>query len=670
MAILLCAAPVGATTFTVDDIADTPDASIGDGSCATATATCTLRAASQEASATTGSDEIHLPSGTYTVGGTLTTLQPLTIVGAGSATTILDGAGGESRLLSANAHLVLSGVTVRNSGGILAPTGLVTDCAFTGNAGAMVGSGMQISFGTILRSTFTNNTADFLGGALAISSGEVRDSTFASNAVLGTPFFVGGDAIATGGGGMLVIANSTIEGDVTNFSFCTPPPSTCSGGTTVELRNVTGGTAHLSNFASASPGSITVRNSIMTSCLASGLGIVSAGHNLFVTTAPCTVNPMLGDLVSATPPLDPLADNGGATSTRLPLASSAPIDGGGMDCEPTDQRGVPRPIGGGCDIGAVESGCGNGVIDAGEACDDANFIDGDGCDHNCTPTGCGNGVVTGAETCDDGDATAGDCCDASCQIEAAGSVCDDDGNACTDNVCSSIGVCVSLPNSDPCDDGNACTTGETCSGGTCRGGAAVVCGDPCLSCYAETGCEPRRTTCIDDDAGKSVLRLHQTATGTSDRLTLRWNTSNPVGVADFVEPGIGVSTQLVCVYDGNGNVVLHAYPNGDCGGSGCWSTAPAGFTYRDPSATADGIFRIALRAGPPEGTQASINVRGKGPNLAFVTPGPLVLPVRAVFETSTFIGPFPYTTIDRCFDATFDTGVTTNTGERFFGRSE
>jgi cysteine-rich repeat protein len=46
--------------------------------------------------------------------------------------------------------------------------------------------------------------------------------------------------------------------------------------------------------------------------------------------------------------------------------------------------------------------CGDGTLDVGEVCDDANLVDGDGCDSNCTPTGCGNGVVTVGETCDDG----------------------------------------------------------------------------------------------------------------------------------------------------------------------------------------------------------------------------------------------------------------------------
>ena len=58
--------------------------------------------------------------------------------------------------------------------------------------------------------------------------------------------------------------------------------------------------------------------------------------------------------------LEPLADNGGPTPTCGLRAGSPAMEAGGDDCEPTDQRGEPRPRDGDrdgtawCDLGAVE----------------------------------------------------------------------------------------------------------------------------------------------------------------------------------------------------------------------------------------------------------------------------------------------------------------------------
>jgi hypothetical protein len=59
--------------------------------------------------------------------------------------------------------------------------------------------------------------------------------------------------------------------------------------------------------------------------------------------------------------LGSLADNGGPTLTLLPGATSPAIDdipvGTPFLCDttsPTDQRGITRPQGAGCDIGSVE----------------------------------------------------------------------------------------------------------------------------------------------------------------------------------------------------------------------------------------------------------------------------------------------------------------------------
>ncbi|MFM7141440.1 MAG: DUF4215 domain-containing protein [Alphaproteobacteria bacterium] len=65
-----------------------------------------------------------------------------------------------------------------------------------------------------------------------------------------------------------------------------------------------------------------------------------------------------------------------------------------------------------CECGGTFCGCGNGILESGEECDDGNAADGDGCTTDCTV--CGNGSVTAPESCDDGNLVSGDGCAADC----------------------------------------------------------------------------------------------------------------------------------------------------------------------------------------------------------------------------------------------------------------
>jgi len=63
-----------------------------------------------------------------------------------------------------------------------------------------------------------------------------------------------------------------------------------------------------------------------------------------------------GDITDTNPLLGPLADNGGDTLTHALLGGSPAIDNGTCVAGiTTDQRGVTRPQGGTCDMGAYES---------------------------------------------------------------------------------------------------------------------------------------------------------------------------------------------------------------------------------------------------------------------------------------------------------------------------
>ena len=72
---------------------------------------------------------------------------------------------------------------------------------------------------------------------------------------------------------------------------------------------------------------------------------MDASANFSSASSRGTLDPLLG----------PLADNGGPTPTMALLPGSPAIDAGDDSaCPPTDQRGVARPQGLACDIGAFE----------------------------------------------------------------------------------------------------------------------------------------------------------------------------------------------------------------------------------------------------------------------------------------------------------------------------
>lgn len=87
--------------------------------------------------------------------------------------------------------------------------------------------------------------------------------------------------------------------------------------------------------------------------------VISLGHNLVGSDSGCGFMPGEGDTTGTkAQPIDPklggLAVNGGTTATEALLPDSPAIDAAGGPCPPVDQRGVPRPRGASCNIGAYE----------------------------------------------------------------------------------------------------------------------------------------------------------------------------------------------------------------------------------------------------------------------------------------------------------------------------
>lgn len=127
--VMVAAAPAAANVYTVDDTADEPDATPGDAVCATASGSCTLRAAFMEAEASEilAVDEIILPAGHYrltrphtprsipssTDGDLRIGPGPVTLLGAGPDVTIIEQTVEDRVLRVHRAGAVIQGVTLR-----------------------------------------------------------------------------------------------------------------------------------------------------------------------------------------------------------------------------------------------------------------------------------------------------------------------------------------------------------------------------------------------------------------------------------------------------------------------------------------------------------------------------------------------------------------------------
>jgi CSLREA domain-containing protein len=247
---------------------------------------------------------------------------------------------------SADATIVRSTLALNRAEG-QEGSSVLTNAKVRGGAVAVTGLGHDL---TIDRVTFHANEAS------------VRDDGEAP--VGGT---ANGGAIHTEQLANLFVVNSTLSGnsaETTGGAVYHAGLDASYSNTTVTLNvAVTGGGLGGSGMSFAS-------NSIFSGNLA-GAGpdckgsIDSLGFNLLGDTAGCTLEEAIPtSLVDVDPMLGPLADNGGPTLTHaVPNLSPAAGEGspavpgsGSGACEPTDQRGVERPVGARCDIGAYESG--------------------------------------------------------------------------------------------------------------------------------------------------------------------------------------------------------------------------------------------------------------------------------------------------------------------------
>jgi hypothetical protein len=318
---------------------------------------CSLREAVREANSDPATaDEIILPAGNYALtrsaaddtaaGGDLDIIGSVLIDGAGAGATIVRQTVAE-RVFDIRQHqdatapiqLADLGITGGQRGAVRSATTFtkleITNSAISGNqntaaGGALVLLERAVGFAvTVTGSTINGNRAPS-GGAIHVSAGvavTLENSTVSGNA-----------ATSSGGGGGILTspANGGPQGTAT-LTNVTVASNAAPAGTGGAFRN---------------DGAINVENTIVSgnaggNCAGSG-AIAEQGNNLENGTS-CGLN------INVDPLLGPLAGNGGDTQTHAIPANSPAVDAA-AGCPPpdTDQRGVPRPVGAACDIGAYE----------------------------------------------------------------------------------------------------------------------------------------------------------------------------------------------------------------------------------------------------------------------------------------------------------------------------
>jgi hypothetical protein len=205
---------------------------------------------------------------------------------------------------------------------------------------------------TITNSTFSDNAAISDGGGIYNHDTlKVVDSVFSNNsAVSGAGIFNTGALTVTNstffnnsasyGGGIYNFTDFSLT--LLNSTFSTNSATTSGAGLYNDHQTTL-------NFA----------NTLIANSTSGGdcvnLGALSLNANNLVEDGSCSAS-LQGD-----PKLGPLSNNGGMTQTMALRRDSPAVDAGDdANCPATDQRGVSRPYGSHCDIGAYEYAKKNG----------------------------------------------------------------------------------------------------------------------------------------------------------------------------------------------------------------------------------------------------------------------------------------------------------------------
>lgn len=379
------------TPFRVNSNADSVDANIGDGVCQTSVINeCTLRAAIQEANvSTSGPKVILLREGLYTITipgtgeqvaatGDLDLTDPDTfILGFGRGRTIVNGNDLDRVFHNFSTSTIASltitngtnngtgGANIYNQGTLTLSHCDVTDGSLVSTV-AIGGAGITNQAGTLNLIGTTVQGNNLVIPAANYGGAGIENFSFGIVNLIDSAV-IGNTSTAYAGGvwnnsGTLNLTNTTISDNTSVF-----------GGAglvvrdTVNLNNSTIAFNHATDPAGNGggifnfDGTINVHNSIISSNTAAGspecFGAVNLqGFNLVQEVNGCGLTgASSSDLLDVNSLLEPVQANGGATLTaHLPPTSPAFQTADSATCPAADQRGLRRPQGVVCDMGAEE----------------------------------------------------------------------------------------------------------------------------------------------------------------------------------------------------------------------------------------------------------------------------------------------------------------------------
>jgi CSLREA domain-containing protein len=210
-----------------------------------------------------------------------------------------------------------------------------------GSGGGIETSGFGVM--TLVTSTLVDNRSRERGGGLSVanqSSATILNST------------ISGNAAGSDGGGAF------FNGEAMSFSYTTIISNTANVSPTDELDGNGGGLAIADGKTGVTVGATIIAGNSDTDGQSPDCAGVftSQGSNLIQNPSGCTVSGA-ASINQFNPDLriGPLQNNGGPTPTHALLTGSPAIDAvTSPGCPPTDQRGITRPQGAACDVGAFE----------------------------------------------------------------------------------------------------------------------------------------------------------------------------------------------------------------------------------------------------------------------------------------------------------------------------